>query len=355
MSLDASAFALALREPLPTAAGTIAARRGFLLRVGLEGLVGLGEATPLPPWTEDLKACRAALDAAAEHLDGLEDPEEALTDLDAFCKPLRAAPAARHGLALALLDLAARRAGLPLAAHLARSRPGREAALPARVPLNALVGALPPAAAAAAAKLAAAEGFRCVKLKLGGAPEEDLARALAVREAVGPDVELRLDANGAWTPDQALARLGALRAARPAYVEQPVPAGDVPALAAVRAAGLVPVAADEAAATLAGARRVLAARAADVVVVKPHALGGPDRALEVLAEAEAAGVRAVVTSLLDGPVALAGARHVAALLPEPRPACGLLGDLFEEPLPGFAVRGGAVEVPARPGLGLGGA
>lgn len=353
MSLNTSAFALPLRAPLRTAAGEVRVRRGFLARIADgEGRTGLGEACPLPPWTEDVKACGAALEAAADHLDApVEDPEEALTDLDAYCRPLAKAPAARHALALALLDLAAQADGQPLGAYLARSRLGRDADT-APLPVNAVLGAAAPEAVAEAAQSLVQAGFRCIKLKLAGSPGEDEACVAAVRGAIG-GAELRLDPNAAWSLEDARARLAALRRYGIAYVEQPV--AGVEDLAELRKAGLVPVAADEAAATVAGARRVLDEGAADVLIVKPHALGGPDRAAEVLALAQQRGVPCVVTSLLDGPVGLLGARHVAALLPGPRPACGVaIEGLFERDPPGFAAEHGTVRLPSGPGLGFGG-
>lgn len=346
-----------LREPLRTARGEVLSRHGFVVRIaGQGGLEGLGEASPLPPWTEDLKACGGALEAAAVHLDGpVEDPEEALSDLDAFCKPLRGAPAARHGLALALLDLAAQQAQESLAAYLARTRLARPLAPHQDLEVHALIGAIAPEEAAAHAADALQRGYRCVKLKLAGTAAHDLARVAAVRKALGEEPELRLDANGAWSLAEARARLAALRPHRPAFVEQPTPPGDLAALAALRGAG-VPIAADEAAATVAGAQRVLEAGAADVLIVKPHALGGPDRAAEVLALAERARVPAIVTSLLDGPLGTLGARHTALLLPAPRPACGVgLEGLFDGIPAAMRAEQGRVPVPSGPGLGWGAA
>lgn len=353
MSLRVGSFAVPLREPVATARGEIRARRGFLVRArGRDGLVGLGEAAPLAPWTEGLKECGAALEAAAELLDApLGDSEEALEELDAFCRPLTKAPAARHALALALLDLAAQRARESLGGYLARTRLGRSAE-GGPVPVNALVPALPPEAAAGRARELALEGYRAFKLKLAGTLEEDAARAAAVRDAVGPAAELRLDANAAWTLQEAPARLRALRACAPAYVEQPVPADDLEALRSLRKEAIVRVAADEAAASLQQALRVLDAEAADVLVVKPLALGGPDRAAEVLRDAKRRGVACVVTTLLDGPVAWAGALQVALLLPEPRPACGLTVGHLDGP--GMRVERGLAKPLQGPGLGLAG-
>jgi len=89
-------FSLPLARPLATAHGTIDRREGYLVRIGRDP-VGLGEATPLPGWTESLEACRDALGSALADL----DPSSGLADLP----DLSTTPAARHGLELALLDL----------------------------------------------------------------------------------------------------------------------------------------------------------------------------------------------------------------------------------------------------------
>jgi L-alanine-DL-glutamate epimerase-like enolase superfamily enzyme len=317
-----------------------------------EGHVGLGEAAPLEPWTEDLKRCAAALEDAAGVLAGpVGEAQRALDKLDVHVRALQHCRAARHGLALALLDLAAQQRGMPLGAYLAGQF--LDGAPPAdRVEVNALLGTADPKAAAAEAAELLARGYRSFKLKLAGPRDADLERVAAARSAIG-HAELRLDANGAWDRAEAAGRLRELAAFAPAFVEQPVPATDVEGLADLRRMSLVPIAADEAAATPAAAERVLAAGAADVLIVKPMALGGPDRAVEVLAAAQRAGVPCVVTSLLDGPIARAGALHVAACAPPPRRACGLgtialFGGMKDD------VRDGSLAVPRGRGLGLGG-
>lgn len=350
--VSASGFSLPLARPLRTAHGELRVRRGFLVRaVDQEGRVGLGEAAPLPPWTEDLKTCGNALEDAAEQLARpVGEAQEALAKAEIHCRALAKAPAARHGLALALLDLAAQQAREPLCTLLAREHLGK-AVRPGEVPVNALLAAEEPGEAAGLARRARAAGYRAVKLKLAGSAAQDAALALATREAAGPEMELRLDANGAWTADEAPARLRALAPARPAYVEQPVPGHDLEALKALRAQRIVPIAADESAASVEAALKVLGVGAADVLVVKPMALGGPDKAAEVLAEAQRRGVPGIVTGLLDGVVARQGALHVAALLPEPRPACGL-GSLALLGRGEDDVVQGRLVVPDAPGLGL---
>ena len=192
------------------------------------------------------------------------------------------------------------------------------------VPVNALIPASPPDEAATMAAAAVAGGFRCVKVKVGTAGGVDVVAA--VRAAVGPDVAIRVDVNGAWDVDGAVAAIGRLRRFEVEYVEQPVASLDD--LAAVRRRVDVALAADECVRNVDDALRLDHLGAADVVVLKVQPLGGVRPALAV---AEAARVPAVVTSMLETSVGLAAGLALAAALPDLPYACGLgTATLFAE-------------------------
>ena len=202
-----------------------------------------------------------------------------------------------------------------------------------RVAVNAVVPAADPSTASSLAAAAVAAGARCVKVKVG--TPDDERRVSAVRDAVGPGVALRLDANGAWSVDHALAVIGRLARLDLELVEQPVESLDDLARLRRRLAVAVPLAADEAVRSIADARRLRRLAAADVVVVKVQPLGGVAAALEV---AEMAGVPAIVSSLYETSVGLAAGLALAAALPELPYACGLgtaallAGDVVVDPL-----------------------
>jgi len=362
-------FALSLAEPLGTARGRITEREGFVVALGLDGAVGIGEAAPLPGWTESLDACEAALTAVATGIGEGREPGAYLS-LGTGDEPeedaLREAPAARHAVATAVLDARARRAGEPLHERLAREYGEFPDGPVGTVPVNATVGDGSPAETAEAAADAVERGFGTVKLKIGARDiETDIERAAAVRERC-PSVTLRADANGAWDGATAERALAAFADEGVAYVEQPLPADattdaeerrrDLAAHASLRG-GTVGIALDESLAAggegLAPVRAALDAGAADAVVLKPMALGGPDRAVAAAAAAHRADVTPVVTTTIDGALARATAVHVAAAIPAV-PACGLAtGDRLAEDLlsPDPApVADGAVEVPDGPGV-----
>ncbi|GAA0675493.1 o-succinylbenzoate synthase [Natronoarchaeum mannanilyticum] len=343
MDAELREFAVDLAAPLETASGTIERREGVLLRVSEVAAAGVGEATPLPGWTESPATCRDRLDAAKRRLND-DDPAAAL-------EAVEGAPAARHAVHLALADLRARQDGVPLYRYLGSV--GRVE----RVPVNATIGVGSPDEVAAAAQGAVDRGFRCLKLKVGsGAVAEDTERVAAVREALPRGVALRTDANGAWDREQASEALRAFADSDVEYVEQPLDSDDLSGHADLRRESPgVGVALDESLRT-ASIDDVLEADAADVVVLKPMVLGGLDRARRAALRARRAGVAPVVTTTVDAVVARTGAIHLAASIPGIEP-CGLATadrlaeDLAPDPAP---VESGDIAVPQDDGLGTDG-
>lgn len=370
LAWEVSPHSWELRAPLGTARGRYTERRGFLLRVSLEGQwTGLGEATPLPEFgTESLDECARALDAATRALSEASaaampsSPADVTALLEGvLAGAVRGRPAARHGLELALLDALARRRGLPLAQWLGHGRARTVVAV------NALIASQSAAAVEEEARERVVEGFRTLKLKVGGSLEEDAARVAAARRGAGPGVALRVDANGAWSAREAREALAALQPFGVVLCEQPVGADDVAGLEALRGRLGCEVAADETLSLSLWRNAVLdgpLGPCVDWLVLKPMVLGGLLPALELARRAHARGVGAYVTSSLDGVVARAGAAHLAAMLPGGREAAhglatGALlsarvgqGGPLREPPDGLAPQGGVIALTGAPGLGL---
>jgi o-succinylbenzoate synthase len=339
---------LELVRPLKTARATYGAREGFVVRLkDEEGRVGEGEAMPLPEFgTESSSECERALTHHLRHVKkGVSGPGlELLEGLPT------GTPAARHALEQALLDLLSQRRGQPLS-HLLAAEPREE------VEVNALLGAQSPEALAEEARRAVAEGYTTLKIKVAGRPvAEDESRLAAVREAVGPDIRLRVDANGAWTESEAGPALERLSRYHLELCEQPVAAEEHEALARLQAHSPCPLAADESLALPEILQTILRGpRTVSILVLKPMVLGGLLPTLEVARQAAKQGMEAYVTSSLDGVIARAGAAHLAAALPSGRYASGLgVGHLFSnepENHPFRPVRG-RIRLPRTPGLGV---
>ena len=319
----------ALRAPLRASWGELRERETLRVRLDFpDGLYGEGEAAPLEPFDGvSIASASAAIDAYKEVLAQIEPSADVL----AACKAERDLPQALAAIDMALWDHASRRTQTPLA-RLIHPLAADEVAV------NATIGADDRAGAAEAAAQAVRDGFRCVKVKVGIG--DDAGRLAAVRAAVGPDVLIRVDANGAWqTPGEALANLRALAPVGLELCEEPVHGVDN--LRAVAAESPVRIAMDETHAPESGA--------AELVCLK-ISRGGISAVLEDARRARAAGSGVYLTSTFDGPLGIAAGVHTAAGLRISR-ACGLATlQSFAEPTGAPEPRGGSIAVPSVPGL-----
>lgn len=211
----------------------------------------------------------------------------------------------------------------------------RPAALRDRVPVNVTI---PVVSSERAAELATIGGAGTAKIKVadpGTTLAEDAVRVAAVREAMGPSARVRIDANAAWTLEEALAALPVLDRAAGGleYAEQPV--ASLADMVALRRRLDVPIAADELVRRAEDPLRVARAGAADLLVMKAQPLGGIRRCLEL---AEQAGLPIVVSSALETGIGLSAGAALAAALPELEHACGLAtgallqADVIDPPL-----------------------
>jgi L-Ala-D/L-Glu epimerase len=312
-------LSIPLREPFATAGGVVAERELVLLRVeDDDGAVGYGEAAPLESYDGvTLDEVVAALRNGSDH----------------------APPQARAAEEMAMLDLEASRAGRAI------GEPGAEA-----IAVNRTLAGGPPAEVADRAAEGVREGYSCFKVKVG--LPDDAERVAAVREAIGPWPALRIDANGAWSPAEAVKAIEALAPSDIQLVEQPCPT--LEEMAEVRREIEVPIAADESVTSPEDVRAAVAAGACDVVNVKLAPSGGFSAAREALREARAHGLDAFLSSTLDGPWGISAALQLAAA-ERVQLACGLATlELFDASL-ALALpppADGLLVVPQGPGLGL---
>ncbi len=340
MNVRIERSAARLRTPFVAAWGSITDRPLVLIRLeDDDGHVGLGEAAPLAGYhgvnvddvVEALEACR---DILAARVKGT--PNEVLTEW----RRMAATPAVA-AVDMALWDLEGRRAGQPVWRLLGASR-----AEPVEV--NATIAAEDRAGAAAQAGEARVAGFRCVKCKV--AIGDDAGRLAAVRAVLGRDVAIRLDANGGWSVDEAVASLRALAPLRIELCEEPV-AGLEQTRAVAEAVPGVPIALDE----TAFAAGALENRVCQAVALKIAGCGGITGLRDAASTARASGYEVYLASTLDGPLGIAAALHVAAALRPDRPSGLATLGLFAEPEREDLLRprDGRIALPNGPGLGDG--
>jgi L-Ala-D/L-Glu epimerase len=317
------------------------------------GVEGFGEGAPRPYVTGETVATaldHLALDlwplVAGRELPGAGDLAEAAAFVpDARLPGVIAPHAARAALEMAILDCVLHASSRSLGALLPPRRP--------RVVYGGVITAGPAERAARHARYMRAVGLRHVKVKVGFG--DDVARVAAVREALGPDVSLRLDANGAWTYARAVDVLETAAPFGIAAVEQPLPRGGE--YARLRASTSVPLMADESLVTVEDAEALIADRAVDYFNVRVSKCGGLARSLAIAERAARAGIGVQVGSQVGETAILAAAgRHLAATLPEVAFAEGSFGTLLlTEDVSVESVRfghRGEAHLLAGPGLGI---
>lgn len=286
--LEVIPYALPFREPYVTAAGTLTRREMVLLRLRSDdGLEGLGEAVPLSlRGGAGLAQVVAELERLGEH-DALDEAllRNQATELSS---------PARCAALTALLDLRGK---------LAAANRATESSSPVRC--NATLTAGGPASVISAAEQWAADGFSTFKLKLGIG--DDAAQVRAVREALGPRVRIRVDANCTWDVKTAKRTLGEIEPYEVELAEQPV--ATLEEAVEVAASTSIPIAGDESIECRADAERAAAMGACEMTGVKLSKVGGPEEAIEI-----AEVLPAYISSALDGPVGIAAAAQVAATL-----------------------------------------
>jgi o-succinylbenzoate synthase len=336
-SVEVVPYALPFRRPYVTVRGSLTQREMVLLRLRSEdGLTGLGEAVPL-----SLRG-GATLTRVVEELELLGELSE-LDEAGLSGGVANLSPPARCAALTALLDLRGRRAAAEGHSTPAPGKPVR---------CNATLVAGEPAAVAEDARGWAAEGFATFKLKLGTGANVDQARA--VREALGPEARIRVDANASWDVATAKHTLAELEELDVELAEQPV--ATLEEAAEVAAATTIPIAGDESVESRADAERAVALNACALAGVKLSKVGGPEEAIAI-----AEVLPSYLSSALDGPVGIAAAAQVAQTLREEAPDEGLdlahglaTQRLFASTIAAVEceLRDGMLHPPAGPGLGV---
>ena len=314
-----------------------------------EGMVGLGNVDPSPKYStetpEEIVAClNDALIPAVMH----KDPRHIILRLIDMDRVLQGHYHAKAALEMAFQDLAAKDLGIPVCQLLGGPVCERVSLIPS------WIGHMSPEEGANKAAEWVEKGYRTLKIKVGAGVEEDVERIRAIREAVGPDVHLRLDANEGYTPDKAIKAIQGFAAYHILYCEQPVPREDWDGMAKVRKAVDVPIMADEG---IVDPKDIVIAaekRAADIVKVKVMKNGGIYGTGRMIWLAGSLGLKCVLGHGFTLGINSLSEIHLAAALPNvmmPIETTGMLKvveDIITEPI---QIDKGWVKVPTIPGLG----
>ena len=296
-----------LRTPFKTALRTVDRVEDIVVELHTDtGAVGYGEAPPTGPITGDTTGgiVGGILELIAPALLGQEvDDFETVTAL--VQKAGVHNTSAKAAVDMALWDLYGQLHQIPVHKLLGGAR--RTLVTDLTISVN------PPEQMARDAREAVARGYDCLKVKVGADPTLDTARLAAVRKAVGRDVCIRIDANQAWTPRQAVRILNEMqdKGLGLELVEQPVPAADLEGLAYVTRHSWVPVMADESVFSPADALRIFQTRAADYVNIKLMKCGGLTNALRIASAAEVYGVECMIGCMLEAKIAVNAAVELA--------------------------------------------
>jgi L-alanine-DL-glutamate epimerase-like enolase superfamily enzyme len=304
-NVHTTAVRVPLREPLKWTGGIRESASGLIVEIRTdEGLVGVGEA-PGPT----LPAIQTIIDRELTQFLLDQDPlrvEWIVRRLEEYSRNWAGVAAyAIAGVEMALLDLKGKALGVPVAELLGGF-------VRDRVPVIGYLFIDEPEANAQRAADFVAAGHTELKLKVGRDLGQDHDTIAAIRDRVGSDVRIRIDANMNWSVPAAIKWINTLERFDLQFVEQPVPDFDVAGLAQVRRAVSVPIAADEACTSVRSALELVKADACDVFVVYPSEAGGLTRALQIGAIAQAAGKWCAIGSWAELGVATTANAHVAA-------------------------------------------
>jgi L-alanine-DL-glutamate epimerase-like enolase superfamily enzyme len=301
-----------------------------------DGVVGWGEASPNRFYGETPETAVAALERLKPVVEAC-DPFQ-LESLEARMNAaLRNNGSVKSAISAAAHDIVGKRLGVPVWKLWGLD--------PSKAPLSSFTIAIAPDRAELVRRVKAAAGYPVLKVKLGSDRDEEIIRA--VREAA-PDKVIRVDANAAWSPKQALAMIELLAALGVEYVEQPVAAADLDGLAFVREHSSLPVIADESCVVSADVARL--AGVVDGINIKLSKCGGLREALRMIATARAHGMLVMAGCMIETSLAITAAAHFAPLLDYADfDGAALLSD---DPQAGATIHGGRIVLPSEPGLGV---
>ena len=349
-AVDVYPCAIPLRRPFTISQGSISAAANVFVRLTCDnGLISWGEACPFPYLVGETQATVLSVGEVLKPLFIGRNPLEINRLVGDMDVAIKGNATCKSMFDMALYDLAARAAGVPLYQFLGGAN-DREIITDNTISIG------PPAEMADRARAFVTQGYPILKVKLGGRVATDIERVRAIRTAVGDGPVIRIDANQGWTVDAAIRCLRALEAFNIQHCEAPVPRPLSFRLPEVRRAVRIPIMADEALFDHHDAAFLAKTEACDRFNIKLCKAGGIHKALKILAVAEAYGIPCQVGGMSESRLGTAAAAHFALASPlvQYYDLDMPLGHA-EDPTAGEGVRmetGGRVRVSAEPGIGV---
>ena len=295
-----------LRTPFKTALRSVNSVEDVIVEIHTDcGAVGYGEAPPTGAITGDTTG--AIIGAIQDHIAKTivgRDVDEFEPLLQSVQKCIVGNSSAKAAVDMALWDLYGQLYHIPVYKLLGGGRK--------KIVTDITISVNDPETMAKDARLAVARGYDCLKMKVGISPELDVARLKAVRSAVGRDVVIRIDANQAWQPKQAVGILNRMQeqGLDIELVEQPVKAHDFEGLKYVTERSYVPVLADEAVFSPEDAMTIMKMGAADLINIKLMKCGGLYNALKIASAAQVFGVECMIGCMLEAKISVNAAVHL---------------------------------------------
>ena len=341
MSLDTDfeRLTLALEDPFTIARGTQETAENVIVRVSDGDHEGIGAAAPSEHYGETSRTVEAVLPDLLAVVEEVGDPHALGRIERRMREAVRDNPAARTAVSIALHDLAAKRLGVPLYRYWGLD--------PRNTPKTSFTIGLDTIERMREKTESAVEaGHTVLKVKLGTERDREIIEAI---RAEAPDVRLRVDANEAWTPHEALSNIDVLADFDVEFVEQPVPAENSRGLEYVHERSSLPIAADESCVTLSDISHV--AERADIANIKLMKCGGLREAKRMVHAARAHGLEVMLGCMIESNAAIAAACQLAPLLDYADLDGSLL--LADDPYEGVAIRGGDIDLAGVEGSGTG--
>ena len=342
MTLDTEfeRVSLPLEDPFTIARGTQTEAENVIVRIADDaGMTGVGGAAPSAHYGETAATVEAVLPELLSVVEAVDDPHAIREIESGMAAAIGDNPAARAAVSIAVHDLAAKRIGVPLH-RLWGLDPSTAPATSYTVGLDETERVREKAAAAVEA------GYPVLKIKLGTDRDRELIDA--VREAA-PDARLRVDANEAWTPREAVEKTAWLADRDVEFVEQPVPAEDPEGLRFVYERSALPIAADESCVTLSDVPAI--ADRCDIANLKLMKTGGLPEARRMIAAARAHGLEVMCGCMIESNASIAAAAQLAPLLDYADIDGSLL--LADDPYDGIALPNGEIRLADQDRAGTG--